>query len=328
MISYGLQSWQQQKRLRIEGDVVYGVYQGLGFSVTEEDGGKLFVFMLSGSDSAFDAIEDNLAAQYTSLRELQVGDVENYLALFYDESRGEMPVGLMDSMLDFVIANARAFGFRTPNTCVKCGAPAQKRAFSNGLVQPFCTNCREAEKTAAAPAPQPAAYQSPYAQNPYAYTPTTYSPYQEQTPAAVDPNIEHRSVLDSFTQEPEKKEDLGEGNLVKGILGALLGAVAGLVPYFISVLAGLELGAFCFLSGIGAILGYTLFGGLRKKSTAISSCIAIPLVLSVIGVIVVKLSSGGEIFSGTMDYITLLMAVVGVLLGVSVSLDRINKYVK
>lgn len=330
MISYGLQSWQQQKRLRIEGDVVYGVYQGLGFSVTEEDGGKLFVFMLNGSDSAYDALENNIAAQYTPLRELQVGDVENYLALFYDEMRGEMPAALMDAMLDFVVATARTCGFRTPTTCVKCGAPAQKRAFSNGLVQPFCANCREAEKASARPnpVPTPAPTPAPEAyQNPYAYTPTSYYPPTQQN-EVVNPNIEHHSALETVSTEEKSPAVRGEGTLVKGLLGAFIGAVAGLVPYFVSVLLGLELGALCFLSGIGAVIGYTLFGGLRKKSTAIATCIAVPVVLSIVGVIVVAISGGGGLFAETMDYITFLMAVVGVLLGITVSLDRVNKYVE
>ena len=87
MMSSSLSSWQSANNYRKEGDVVYGVYQGCGFSVSEEDGGKLFVFMLSANDNrAFDTFENALVDEGGELSQGQVGDVENYLAVFYDES--------------------------------------------------------------------------------------------------------------------------------------------------------------------------------------------------------------------------------------------------
>ena len=81
MMSSSLSSWQSANNYRKEGDVVYGVYQGCGFSVSEEDGGKLFVFMLSASDNrAFENLENAIAAEEGELNQGQVGDVENYLA--------------------------------------------------------------------------------------------------------------------------------------------------------------------------------------------------------------------------------------------------------
>ncbi len=163
MMSSSLASWQSANHFRKEDDVVYGVYQGCGFSVSEEDGGKLFIFMLSaGSDNAFDNLEGALASEEGELGMGQVGDVENYLAVFFDESSGAISLRTMDKVLDFVVAEARACDFRVPNTCVKCGARASKRSFVDNMVQPLCAECSAKQKqnrrpSQAAPAPAPAA---------------------------------------------------------------------------------------------------------------------------------------------------------------------------
>ncbi len=168
MMSSLLASWQSTNNYRKEGDVVYGVYQGCGFAVSEEDGGKLFIFMLSAGDNrAFDTLENALAAEGGELSQGQVGDVEKYLALFFDESRGSISLRTMDKVLDFVVAEARSCGFRVPNTCVKCGAKATKRSFVDNMVQPLCAECSAKQKqnrrpaqpapVPAAPAPQPIA---------------------------------------------------------------------------------------------------------------------------------------------------------------------------
>ena len=142
MMSSSLSSWQSANNYRKEGDVVYGVYQGCGFSVSEEDGGKLFVFMLSANDNrAFDTFENALVDEGGELSQGQVGDVENYLAVFYDESVSSISLRTMDSVLDFVVGNARQCGFRVPNICVKCGARANKRSFVDNMVQPLCAEC-------------------------------------------------------------------------------------------------------------------------------------------------------------------------------------------
>ena len=163
MMSSSLSSWQSTNNYRREGDVVYGVYQGCGFSVSEEDGGKLFVFMLSAGDNrAFDSFENALVDEGGELSQGQVGDVENYLAIFYDESAGSVSLRTMDKVLDFVVAEARQCGFRVPNVCVKCGARANKRSFVDNMVQPLCPECSAKQKqnrrpAQSAPAPKPMA---------------------------------------------------------------------------------------------------------------------------------------------------------------------------
>ena len=158
MISSSLSSWQSANNYRKEGDVVYGVYRGCGFAVSEEDGGMLFVFMLSAGDNkAFDNFENALAAEGGELGQGQVGDVENYLAIFFDESRETLSLRTMDKVLDFVIAQARQSGFHVPNVCVKCGAKATKRSFVDNMVQPLCAECSARQKQNHRPAPEKAA---------------------------------------------------------------------------------------------------------------------------------------------------------------------------
>lgn len=142
MVSPQLASWQSRNQYRSSDDVVYGVHESCGFSVSEDDDGLLFIFMLSPrDDEAFDDFEDAMLKEGGELAEGQVGDVEGYLAVFFDQSRGLISARTMNRLLDFVVEQARPCGFRAPNICVKCGARANKRSFVDGMVQPLCAQC-------------------------------------------------------------------------------------------------------------------------------------------------------------------------------------------
>lgn len=167
MMSSGLASWQTANKYHKEGDVVYGVYQGCGFTVSEEDGGKLFIFMLSaGDEGAFDNFENALASVGGPVAEGQVGDVENYLAVFFDESMGEISSPVMDNILNFTATHAKQCGFRVPNVCVKCGARATKRSFVDNMVQPLCADCSAKNKQSRKAPPQTTAQPDYYGDSP------------------------------------------------------------------------------------------------------------------------------------------------------------------
>ncbi len=356
MLSSGLRNWQQDNRYRASEDTVYGVYENIGFSVAEEDGGRLFIFMLSGKDEAFDSLEDLLSNQGGCLRNAQVGDVESYLAIFFDDADGRLSGEDMSEVLDYVAGNFRSCGFRTPNVCVKCGAPATKRSFYNGMVQPLCAPCREADKMekahkAAAPA---AADQADDYDRRRDRGYDDYPDRRRREPEYPDrgrereyereyeePRRERARVYEERDyhasawgeDEPERFAESGLGSAPAGFLGALLGAVAGLVPYIISSMCGFELAALCFLTGIGAIMGYVSFGGLKAKTNALVNAIALSEIFSLVMVIVrtVAANSGdglSVVFGNLLQLagLNLLMAGVGALLGVLVSLDTLHKY--
>ncbi len=147
MVSAQLASWQSRNNYRSDDDVVYGVYQNCGFSVSEDDDGLLFIFMLCPrDDEAFDDIEDVLIRNGGELSEGQVGDVEGYLAIFFDQSHGPISGRTMNEVLDLVADQWRSCGFRVPNICVKCGDRASKRSFVDGMVQPLCAECSAQNK--------------------------------------------------------------------------------------------------------------------------------------------------------------------------------------
>lgn len=157
MISQQLASWQTRNHYRSDSDVVYGVYRNCGFSASEDDGGLLFVFMLTPrDDDAFDDLEEALSEEGGEIAVGQVGDVEGYLAIFFDQQDGGVSPRTMDSLLDFVADQARSCGFRVPNTCVKCGARATKRSFVDGMVQPLCAECSAQNRQSHRSAPEPA----------------------------------------------------------------------------------------------------------------------------------------------------------------------------
>lgn len=345
MLSSGLRSWQQENNFRVSGDTVYGVFENVGFSATEEDGGRLFIFMLSGKDEAFDRLEDMLCSQSGALRNAQVGDVENYLAVFFDDADGRLSSAEMSDLLDFVVCNFRSCGFRTPNVCVKCGAPATKRAFYNDMVQPLCAPCRESdklEKAHKAAAPAAADRASDYDRAPSrgydeprrnAYDRDDYDDrrqprrgYDEHSfddrRYAADPNAWGDSDRDALPS--------GEGNAPAGFFGALLGAVAGLAPFIVSVLLGFSLPALCFISGICAVMGYVAFGGQRTKTNALVTVIALSVIVSLAMVLVFAgAASGFSVLMGNiieLAGLNLLMAGIGALLGVAVKLDSLHGY--
>lgn len=359
MISSALKRWQQSRNYRIDGDTVYGVAAGVGFSVAEEDGGKLVIFMLSGEDSAFDNIEDQLIASPTELNQVQVGDVESYLALFFDESNGAMPDTVLDELLEFVGGNYRSCGFRVPNKCVVCGERASKRAFRDGMVQPMCANCREAEKSKkrAVVSATPNLSDEPETARPLGGS--KYEDYDEYGDEAMQAEV-HKRTAEKFAQSdfgpPEKpmrnvafdayndydddyKEPGSvEGSTGKGVLGAFLGALAGLLPFVITVVLGYPVAGLAFIASMLSVNGYIAFGGLRKKSTSVGVIVALSELVAIIGVVcsVICLTAkdygsfaaaSGYFFSEPVELIVhLVLATLGVLLGFSLSSIKLGKY--
>lgn len=328
MISQNLLSWQQSRKYRLDGDTVYGVSGGVGFSVVEEDGGKLAIFMLvCSSDASFDGMEDMLRAQ-RGLSDLQVGDVEGYLALFYDESAGAMDEYMLDDMLTFVSANYRGLGFRAPNVCVKCGAPANKRSFYNNMVQPMCAECSAAVKGASrpAPAPAPAPAQRPEPQEDRLRTSTVYDERRDDTYAGMEPTPRRKAApAPAWEAEPPYQADNSEGNTGMGVLGAVIGAVAGLVPFAICVVCNFPLPALCVLSGVFAVIGYVVFGGVKDKKMGSIASIASAEVVTIVAVLLVFLLSK----VGTTELlINLVLGVLGAFLGIALAIDSLNNYIQ
>ncbi len=324
MISQNLRSWQQSRKYRIEGDTVYGVSGGVGFSVVEEDGGKLAIFMLvCSSDASFDGMEDMLRSQ-PALSDLQVGDVEGYLALFYDESAGAMDDYTLDDMLTFVSANYRGLGFRAPNVCVKCGAPANKRSFYNNMVQPMCAECSAAVKAggrAPAPAPAPA----PARQEERPRNPVVYDEDRDDTYAGMEPTRRAPAPAPNWDKEPPYQANSDEGTTGKGVLGAFIGALAGLVPFAICVVLNFPLPALCVVSGVLAVLGYVAFGGVKDKKTGSLITIAGAEVITIVSVLLVSILSK----AGTTELlISLVLGVLGAFLGIALAIDSLNNYIQ
>lgn len=367
MISQNLLAWQRSRKFRLENDTVYGVKDGVGFSVVEEDGGKLAVFMLAATDDAvFDEFEAAITAQGDGLGDMQVGDVEGYLALFFDESTGEMDDYLLDEMLAYVAQNARACGFRAPNVCVMCGAPANKRSFYNNMVQPMCADCSAANKQnsasrAAAPAPVSAqrteedefaqgqqrrrtGSEEPYGRAPLSTGRHEYSEEEDDTYSGYGRGA--RDNYDAPRRRParEYNEDpvaaASAGSMGMGILGALLGALAGMVPFVISILCSYPLSALCTFCGVGAVLGYVIFKGQKEKKNGVISTILFSELVCILSVffsqLIPHLRNGmtasaafSAVGSSSLELIVhMVIGVLGTLLGVALAIESLNKYVE
>jgi len=294
-----------------------------------------------------------LCSQSGDLRNAQVGDVESYLAIFFDDADGRLSDRSMSDVLDYVAGNFRVCGFRTPNVCVKCGAPATKRSFYNSMVQPLCAPCREADKMekahkAAAPAAADRAADYDRRRDDYPERRRPADDYPERRRPADDypqrgrgydeprtRSYEERDyhTAPSWGDEPEQFAESGLGSAPAGFFGAVLGALAGLIPYILSSMLGFELAALCFISGIGAVMGYVAFGGLKAKTNALVNAIAVSEIFSLLMVILrtcaANMADGLSVVLGNLLQLAglnLLMAGIGALLGVLVSLDSLHKY--
>ena len=216
----------------------------------------------------------------------------------------------------------------------------------------MCANCREAEKANARPAPRPAPAPAPAPRadslmnSQQRYNPDeddTYDQYTHtnnfgtQQQAAYQPEEPRKKAVVPPSFAPVDTGDMGDST--KGILGAALGAIAGLVLFYISVLCGLELTFLCTAAGVGAVLGYVAFGGLKKKNTAITTVLIFAEVFSVLAFVAVHVVTGmgggltmGEalgssVFSKTTDYVSFIIALLTPFLGAAVTLDPLSKYI-
>ena len=330
LISNSLQKWQESRNYRKDGSNVYGVCDGVGFSVAEEDGGKLAIFMIKGGDDAFTDLENVLASDSSELGQVQVGDVEGYLALFYDESRGQMPEYLLDELLSFVARTYRRCGFSVPNRCVTCGGQANKRAFHERMVQPMCASCNDKKRGVASRAPQPVARRDDsYDRGSSKSDPPDYKKPQKRPRSDV-----------SFDKKEYDYNYASEGSLMNGILGAVLGGIAGNILFVITMLINFPLPALATASGSLAALGYIAFGGPRTKSKAVGTIIGWSVGLSVLFMVISfvfkEVKQIGS-FSATMPRlfasfpvlftVNVVLAIVGVILGAMLMEGKLAEYI-
>lgn len=85
----------------------------------------------------------------------------------------------------------------------------------------------------------------------------------------MDNNNFNNNNTDSIYQE-----DLDKGNKLSGILGAFLGAIIGVIPWFLaSTFANFFIGYLAFLTGLASFFGYKLFKGYKSNKFATTTII-------------------------------------------------------
>ena len=72
-----------------------------------------------------------------------------------------------------------------------------------------------------------------------------------------------------------------EGSAAKGIFGAVLGSLAGVIPYiFIAMVVKFPMAALCFPAGILAVLFYVMLQGRKSVTFGMAVCAAVSLLVS------------------------------------------------
>lgn len=197
----------------------------------------------------------------------------------------------------------------------------------------MCAECSAATKAGGraptpAPAPAPASAPRPEPrreqyQEDRLRTSTVYDEERDDTYAGMEPS-NHRSVP-TWEAEPPYQAGNDEGTAGKGVLGAVIGAVAGLVPFGISIVFGFPLPALCVLCGVLAIMGYVAFGGVKDKKTGSMASIVSAEIVTIVAVLLVFLLSK----VGTTELlINIVLGVLGSFLGIALAIDSLNNYIQ
>lgn len=354
-----LLQWKSQNKLSEESNFIYGNYNKVGFAVNYENSGYLFVLTLeSDSDASFKSLQNKISAQGNKFDGLQVGKVESYLALFIQSV--SVPNDL-SAIIDFAVRNSSECGFYTPKVCSSCGAVATKMKFENGVVRPVCADC----KAGIVKTPEPEVKKEED------YLSSLQDDSYESEEYVIGKNKDNIAAFygdsksdDSFNSEEWSKHDdfviegtdeyyqildddefdygtsgMSRGNVFLGILGALLGAAIGVIPYFLLYkFLDIPVAALCLVSGILSVLMYTWFRG--RKSVGLGMTLSLVFsIVAAVGMVVfiqntVEISNGGVsiftditgLFGNTAFLIHVLMAVVGAILGAFVCKGALNNY--
>lgn len=80
-----------------------------------------------------------------------------------------------------------------------------------------------------------------------------------------------------------RQEEAGQSNSMMGYVGAILGAIVGVIPYTIVVWFGWYVGLLTILTGFASYQGFKIFGGRTKKPTK--------FIVGIISLIVILLSN-------------------------------------
>lgn len=353
-----LMQWKAQNKLSEDGDFIYGNYNKVGFSVNYEDGGFVFVMTLEADDdSAFRTLQNKMSSQ-SALRNVQVGKVESYLALFTDNASSPND---LSRIVDFTARNYSECGFYVPTVCSSCGAAATRLKFENGIVRPVCADCKAGIKKMPEPEQDDNNYFGSLKDDSYESEEYVIGKRRDDINSFYG---EQNDNDDSFGGEDWSKHDdfevadsneyshvledddfdygtsgMSKGHVLTGILGAVIGAAAGVLPYYlIYTFFDMPVAALCLVSGVLSVLFYVLFRG--RKSVGFG--MAFSLIFSVIvatGAVVyiqnlISIAGGnGSVFSditgllsNTEFLIHELMAIVGVTLGAFVCKGALNNY--
>lgn len=307
MISQLLTLWQKKNQLDFEDDYVYGVFNEIGFSINDETGGKLLVISaIASSNNSYKKMQELCKMMGGCFSYIKVGKVEEYLALFIDESSYMLTVSDLDSIIQFVASNYASAGFNAHTTCYKCGQPSSKLVFKDQLVRPVCKNCAHQPTGGFTPervqpipvTPATSDFEKDFGAQNFSFDDNNFSqstPKREEEKFSVKMNYDD-DYSDSYSDDrySSRHSHMPSGSLFGGLLGSFLGAIVGVIPFLLlfSVTAShVSLAVLCLLAPLFAVFAYKMFKGRDMMSTA-TICVALTcLAVSAVAVLWVQLAT-------------------------------------
>lgn len=368
MVSQVLSLWMNKNSLDCEGDYVYGIFNDIGFSINDESSGKLLVMsVIAVSTDSYKKIQELCKMMGGVFSSIKIGRVEDYLALFIPDGAVSVTVADLDGIVQFVASNYESSGFVAHTKCFKCGKPSNRLTFKNQLVRPVCGSCASSEHmvstTVDSEPPQPAVRKTSsddFSAAPAVSAGSSFeggrisknsfndnNGWDDDSFGFGKPSANKKSnfnidgdMLDSAYNDDYLEYD--EGSSVMGIVGSLLGAAVGLLPFLlIFSFTGNAVTAGCVLTSVVSALIYMLLKGKRSIGFGSTAVIASSAICSVLGTLfvlgrqyieVADFKGGiiGAVFA--MDPISIapqiVIAVVGSILGYLALLKPMSNYCK
>ncbi|MBQ6568873.1 MAG: hypothetical protein IJL87_01310 [Clostridia bacterium] len=308
MLSQLLSLWQSKNSLDVEDGFVYGVFNDIGFSVNDETGGKLIVVSaVANANESYKRMQELCRMMGGCFSFIKVGKVENYLALFADESNYKLTVNDLDSIIQFVASNYSSAGFSAHTVCYKCGQPSSKLVFKDQLVRPICKSCSHDVDASAARAAEAARREEAARKAREEENNVQFDFGDDFTLGENNPN-NPADDYDRYADSMSLYSSKGSGSMLGGFLGAIIGSLIGVLPYllfFAVTKSGISFAALCIIAPFFAILVYGMFKGKRSLSTCLGVVIIVSSIVSMFSVLYTQAATGLKTLgkSGGMSYV-------------------------
>lgn len=134
--------WKNKNGFSYENGCAYGFFNGIGFSLFEENSEVLLVLSLKSEEkNNYNLVNTAIKAEKLKLK---IGDVDGYLSFVFSDIKSEDDIS---KIIELTTKYALKSGFSVPNGCEYCSCGNNVNfVFSDLAVRPVCDECLQNSK--------------------------------------------------------------------------------------------------------------------------------------------------------------------------------------